>query len=151
MRMIARHTRWAISMLLISLLPCGVNAATNLLHNGDFQLRGENDVPRQWIFSGTPARIVLEPSAAPGGFPVLRIETDGRVINMMQVVAVPGGDGYVVRTAANVMRNSRNHIVLGGSSDAGAKKAAAVFCARIRARAPAPPADRYGPAHGNIL
>ncbi|MGC9320124.1 MAG: hypothetical protein ACP5KN_18980, partial [Armatimonadota bacterium] len=35
----------------------------------------------------------------------------------------PGGDGYVVRTATNVFRNGRNHIILGGSTDAGAQRA----------------------------
>ena len=34
----------------------------------------------------------------------------------------PGGDGYVVRTAANVLRNGRNHIIVGGSSEAGAAR-----------------------------
>ena len=29
----------------------------------------------------------------------------------------PGGEGYVVRTASNVMRNGKNHIILGGSND----------------------------------
>ncbi len=45
----------------------------------------------------------------------------------------PGGDGYVVRTAANVMRNGKNHIILGGSSDAGAARAVDRFCARLHA------------------
>jgi hypothetical protein len=39
----------------------------------------------------------------------------------------PGGDGYVVRTAANVLRNGKNHIILGGSSDVGFKKAVERF------------------------
>jgi hypothetical protein len=39
----------------------------------------------------------------------------------------PGGNGYVVRTAANVMRNGKNQIILGGSSDAGAAAAVQAF------------------------
>jgi len=39
----------------------------------------------------------------------------------------PGGDGHVVRTAANVLHNGRNHIILGGSSDAGVGKAVERF------------------------
>src|SRR5262249_37887570 len=44
----------------------------------------------------------------------------------------PGGDGYVVRTAANVLRNGKNHIILGGSSDKGAAWAAERFIALIK-------------------
>jgi len=36
----------------------------------------------------------------------------------------PGGDGYVVRTAANVYKNGANTIIAGGSSDKGAVRAA---------------------------
>ena len=39
----------------------------------------------------------------------------------------PGGNGYVVRTASNVMRNGRNHIILGGSNDQGAVSAVERF------------------------
>ncbi|MCC6423064.1 MAG: hypothetical protein IT447_06250, partial [Phycisphaerales bacterium] len=39
----------------------------------------------------------------------------------------PGGDGYVVRTAADVYRNGKNHLILGGSSDAGAGRAVEKF------------------------
>jgi len=39
----------------------------------------------------------------------------------------PGGDGFVVRTAANVFGNGKNQIILGGSSDAGVAKAVAKF------------------------
>ena len=39
----------------------------------------------------------------------------------------PGGDGFVVRTAANVFGNGKNHLVLGGSSDAGVARAVAKF------------------------
>lgn len=43
----------------------------------------------------------------------------------------PGGDGYVVRTASNVMRNGKNHIVLGGSSDAGVARAVERFVEHV--------------------
>ena len=39
----------------------------------------------------------------------------------------PGGDGYTLRTAVNVMRNGRNHIILGGSNEKGAAKAVREF------------------------
>lgn len=39
----------------------------------------------------------------------------------------PGGDGFVVRTAADVYRNGKNHLILGGSSDAGAARAVDEF------------------------
>ena len=39
----------------------------------------------------------------------------------------PGGDGFVVRTAADVYRNGKNHLILGGSSDAGAARAVEQF------------------------
>lgn len=39
----------------------------------------------------------------------------------------PGGDGFVVRTAANVFGNGKNQIILGGSSDAGVARAVAKF------------------------
>ena len=49
----------------------------------------------------------------------------------------PGGDGYVVRTAANVLRNGRNHIIVGGSSEAGAARAVARFIDIVRQIDPA--------------
>jgi hypothetical protein len=39
----------------------------------------------------------------------------------------PGGSGYVIRTASNVMRNGCNHIVLGSSNEKGAVKAVDEF------------------------
>lgn len=39
----------------------------------------------------------------------------------------PGGDGYVVRTAANVYHDGYNHLILGGSSDAGVERAVERF------------------------
>lgn len=39
----------------------------------------------------------------------------------------PGGNGYEVRTAANVMRNGKNHLILGGSNEAGVKRAVDQF------------------------
>jgi len=50
----------------------------------------------------------------------------------------PGGDGYVVRTAANVMRNGKNHIVLAGSTENGAARAVDQFVARVRDLKPQP-------------
>ncbi len=47
----------------------------------------------------------------------------------------PGGDGYVVRTAANVLRNGKNHIILAGSTEAGARRAVVRFLDHVR-RAP---------------
>lgn len=49
----------------------------------------------------------------------------------------PGGDGYVVRTAANVMRNGKNHLIVGGSSDHGVGRAAEAFIRRVEAQAAA--------------
>ncbi|MCC6683042.1 MAG: hypothetical protein IT445_19260 [Phycisphaeraceae bacterium] len=39
----------------------------------------------------------------------------------------PGGDGYVVRTCVNVMRNGRNHLLLGGSTQEGVARAVQRF------------------------
>lgn len=39
----------------------------------------------------------------------------------------PGADGYVVRTAANVLHNGRNHLILGGSTERGAARAVDQF------------------------
>ena len=50
----------------------------------------------------------------------------------------PGGNGLVVRTAANVLRNGKNHIILGGSSEEGVKGAVARFIELIRKVVPAP-------------
>jgi len=47
----------------------------------------------------------------------------------------PGGDGYVVRTCVNVVHGN-NHLVLGGSSDAGVRRAVDQFIAHLE-RAPA--------------
>lgn len=44
----------------------------------------------------------------------------------------PGGDGYVVRTAANVMHNGKNHLILGGSSDLGVTRAIERFIKIIK-------------------
>ncbi len=46
----------------------------------------------------------------------------------------PGGDGYVVRTASNVFRNGRNHIIIGGSSDEGVEKAVRRFVTMLEKR-----------------
>jgi len=35
----------------------------------------------------------------------------------------PGGEGFVVRTAADVFRNGKNHLILGGSTEVGVQKA----------------------------
>ena len=43
----------------------------------------------------------------------------------------PGGDGYVVRTAVDVFRNGKNHIILGGSSEEGVAQAANKFTEKI--------------------
>jgi hypothetical protein len=51
----------------------------------------------------------------------------------------PGGDGYVVRTAANVFRNGRNHVILGGSSEVGAARAVDRFVNMLKRQ---PSADR---------
>lgn len=47
----------------------------------------------------------------------------------------PGGEGYVVRTAANVFGNGRNHIILGGSSETGTERAVNVFLEKLAAHA----------------
>jgi hypothetical protein len=47
----------------------------------------------------------------------------------------PGGTGHVVRTAANVLRNGKNHLILGGSNEPGAERAVDQFC-RIVAKMP---------------
>lgn len=44
----------------------------------------------------------------------------------------PGGDGFVVHTAANVFGNSKNHIIAGGSTDAGVQRAVDALVATIR-------------------
>lgn len=44
----------------------------------------------------------------------------------------PGGDGFVVRTAANVLRNGKNHLILGGSTEKGVARAAQQFIALVR-------------------
>jgi hypothetical protein len=46
----------------------------------------------------------------------------------------PGGEGHVVRTASNVMRNGKNHIIVGGSTEAGSAKAVARFVALLQAK-----------------
>jgi hypothetical protein len=43
----------------------------------------------------------------------------------------PGGDGFEVRTASNVFDQGFNHIILGGSSDAGVRNAVTVFAGII--------------------
>ncbi len=43
----------------------------------------------------------------------------------------PGAGGYVVRTASNVYGNGANHIILGGSDDAGIRRAADEFAGMI--------------------
>lgn len=49
----------------------------------------------------------------------------------------PGGDGFVVRTASNVEVNGSNHLILGGSSDAGVEKAVAKFIGIVEGMAEA--------------
>ena len=44
----------------------------------------------------------------------------------------PGGDGYVVRTCANVLRNGQNHIVLGGSSSKGVERSVQQLIAALQ-------------------
>ncbi|HWL51068.1 MAG TPA: hypothetical protein VNQ90_01435 [Chthoniobacteraceae bacterium] len=39
----------------------------------------------------------------------------------------PGGDGYVVQTAANVAHHGENHLVIGGTSDAGVRRGVEPF------------------------
>ncbi|MBI3925236.1 MAG: hypothetical protein HY319_06820, partial [Armatimonadetes bacterium] len=48
----------------------------------------------------------------------------------------PGGDGYVVRTAGNVLHNGRHHLVLGGSSDRGVARAVDRFARVVREATP---------------
>lgn len=43
----------------------------------------------------------------------------------------PGGDGFVVRTAADVFGNGRNHLIVGGSSEAGVSRAVEHFLRRV--------------------
>lgn len=43
----------------------------------------------------------------------------------------PGGDGYVVRTACNVLHNKRNHVILGGSSSRGVERAVDTFINKL--------------------
>ena len=43
----------------------------------------------------------------------------------------PGGNGYVVRTAADVLHNRRNHIILGGSTRDGAERAVEHFTKQL--------------------
>ena len=50
----------------------------------------------------------------------------------------PGGDGYVVRTACNVLHNGRHHIVLGGSSDRGVTRAVSRFVQVVGELEPSP-------------
>jgi len=47
----------------------------------------------------------------------------------------PGGDGHVVRTASNVFRNGRSHVILGGSSDRGVENAVRRFIELLGATA----------------
>jgi hypothetical protein len=47
----------------------------------------------------------------------------------------PGGDGFVVRTAADVFGNGRNHLILGGSSEGGVQKAVGKFTGILEATA----------------
>ena len=48
----------------------------------------------------------------------------------------PGGSGYVVRTASNVLRNGKNHLILGGSSEKGAARAVERFVKSMRQSSP---------------
>lgn len=43
----------------------------------------------------------------------------------------PGGDGYAIRTAANIFANGKNQIVLGGSSDTGTARAVEQFLKKL--------------------
>ncbi|MEA3401463.1 MAG: hypothetical protein U9R79_09520 [Armatimonadota bacterium] len=96
--------------------------------------------------TGVPLPVVADTDATQQGPPVLRDELRGRNLVLLGRLGInramwpaynrflcavdgyyPGGDGYVVRTATNVFRNGRNHIILGGSTDAGAERAVGRF------------------------
>lgn len=47
----------------------------------------------------------------------------------------PGSEGYVVRTAANVLRNGKNHLIIGSSSDDGLKQAVSRFIMHLNSAA----------------
>jgi len=48
----------------------------------------------------------------------------------------PGGNGYVVHTAANVFHNGANHLIIGGTQDAGVKRGVVKFLERVAAAEP---------------
>ena len=96
--------------------------------------------------TGVRPRIVSDIEATDDGPPVLKDEYRNRPLILIGRLGVnramwpaynrflcavdgyyPGGDGYVVRTAANVFRNGHNHLILGGSTDRGAERAVERF------------------------
>ena len=54
----------------------------------------------------------------------------------------PGGDGFVVRTAAGAGGGNTNHIILGGSSDQGVERAVQEFRQTLAGAAPSPHAGK---------
>lgn len=96
--------------------------------------------------AGVRPCIVSDVEATVDGSPVLKAEYKDRPLILIGRLGVnramwaaynrflcavdgyyPGGDGYVVRTAANVFRNGHSHLVLGGSTDRGAERAVERF------------------------
>ncbi len=96
--------------------------------------------------AGVRPNVVSDVEATENGPPVLKAEYRNRPLILIGRLGVnramwaaynrflcavdgyyPGGDGYVVRTAANVFRNGHNHLILGGSTDRGAERAVERF------------------------
>jgi len=96
--------------------------------------------------AGVRPAVVSDVEATDDGPPVLKAEYRNRPLILIGRLGVnramwpaynrflcavdgyyPGGDGYVVRTAANVFRDGHNHLILGGSTDRGAERAVGRF------------------------
>lgn len=96
--------------------------------------------------TGARPRTVSDVEATGDGAPVLKADCRNRPLILIGRLGVnramwaaynrflcavdgyyPGGDGYVVRTAANVFRNGHNHLILGGSTDRGVERAVERF------------------------
>jgi len=94
------------------------------------------------LVAGASPRVVSDVEATVDGPPVLKAEYRNQPLILIGRLGLnramwpaynrflcavdgyyPGGDGYVVRTAANVFRNGHNHLILGGSTDRGAERA----------------------------
>ncbi|MFV1966558.1 MAG: hypothetical protein ACC628_14125 [Pirellulaceae bacterium] len=92
--------------------------------------------------TGARPRVISDVQATGDGPPVLKAEYRNRPLILIGRLGVnramwpaynrflcavdgyyPGGDGYVVRTAANVFGDGHNHLILGGSTDRGAERA----------------------------